>query len=140
MKDEPRHRIVTILLCDDNMLNRKLICAFLHGLDVQIIETDSGHDCIRIARESVPAVDLILLDISLKDISGIDVLRSIRSGGEERFRQLPVIAYTAHAMESSRREYLAEGFADMLVKPVVKDDLFAVLGKYLPALDLSGKN
>jgi CheY-like chemotaxis protein len=122
----------TILLCDDNILNRKLIVAFLHGTDSQIIETESGRECIETLNRSTPKIDLVLLDISLKDINGIEVCRAIRDSDDEHFQQLPIIAYTARAMEEDCKEYLAGGFTDILIKPVIKSDLQKLLDKYLP--------
>lgn len=120
----------TILLCDDNLLNRKLIGAFLIGLPFRIIEVDSGSECIRIALDGDNRVDLVLLDISLKDISGIDVCRAIREGLASRCPDLPIIAYTAHAMQEDHQSYLENGFNDVLTKPVVRDDLLRVLSSY----------
>jgi two-component system, cell cycle response regulator DivK len=118
-----------ILLCDDNMMNRKLITAFLHGTRYHVIETDSGHDCINRAISSCQAPDLILLDIGLKDISGSEVCQILRSN--DKLKQIPIIAYTARAMADEHREYLDNGFTDILTKPIVKADLMQLLNKYL---------
>jgi len=120
----------TILLCDDNLLNRKLICAFLSGLPFRIIEVDNGTECIRIALDSEKRIDLVLLDISLKDLSGIDVCRAIRGGLASRCPELPIIAYTAHAMQEDHNSYLENGFTAVLLKPLLRDDLLRVLASY----------
>jgi two-component system, cell cycle response regulator DivK len=118
-----------ILLCDDNMMNRKLIVAFLHGSRYHVTETDSGHDCISSAVSGSQAPDLILLDIGLKDLSGSEVCHILRS--DKKLEHIPIIAYTARAMADEHREYLDNGFTDILTKPIVKADLMQLLKKYL---------
>ncbi len=120
-----------VLLCDDNLLNRKLITAFLHGPEYRIIETECGSDCINAANSCQDQIDIILLDIGLKDISGVEVCQAIRTSNREYLHHLPIIAYTAHAMEEDCREYLAKGFSDVLIKPIVQNDLFRIMQKYL---------
>lgn len=120
-----------ILLCDDNFLNRKLITAFLHGPEYRIIETENGRDCIDLARNNQEQIDMILLDVGLKDISGVEVCQAIRASEKEYLHQLPIIAYTAHAMEDDCREYLANGFTDVLIKPIIQNDLLRILAKHI---------
>lgn len=120
-----------VLLCDDNLLNRKLITAFLHGPEYRIMETESGYDCIKTAINSSEQIDIILLDIGLKDISGVEVCQAIRASDKEYLHQLPIIAYTAHAMEDDCKEYLANGFSDVLIKPIIQKDLLRILEKHL---------
>ncbi len=120
-----------VLLCDDNLLNRKLITAFLHGPEYRIMETECGNDCIKTATNSSEQIDIILLDIGLKDISGVEVCQAIRASDKEYLHHLPIIAYTAHAMEEDCREYLANGFSDVLIKPIVQNDLLRILEKHL---------
>lgn len=121
----------TILLCDDNLVNRKLVSAMLHGHAYNIIETDCGHACINKALQHAEEIDLVLLDISLKDISGIEVCHAIRSSSMANAQSLPIIAYTAHALEDEHKSYISNGFSDVLTKPVVRDVLFSMLAKHL---------
>jgi CheY-like chemotaxis protein len=65
--------------------------------------------------------DLILLDISLPEMDGTEVLRWIRQ--QEGLRDRPVIALTAHAMAGDREKYLAEGFNDYVTKPIVDETI-----------------
>jgi CheY-like chemotaxis protein len=120
-----------VLLCDDNLLNRKLITAFLHGPKYRIIETECGYDCIKAANDCQDQIDIILLDIGLKDISGVEVCQAIRASEKEYLHHLPIIAYTAHAMDDDCREYLANGFSDVLIKPVMQNDLLRILEQHL---------
>lgn len=113
------------------MLNRKLVVALLNGTNYTAMETGNGNDCFEIVRLGIPRIDLLLLDISMQGLNGIEVCRAIRESDNEHLQKMPVIAYTARAMEEDCREYLANGFTDVLIKPIVKSDLIKLLDKYL---------
>ena len=77
--------------------------------------------------------DLVLLDISLPDMDGADVLRWIRDQGE--LRDLPVVALTAHAMSGDREKFLAVGFNDYVTKPIVDESiLLETIARWLTSL------
>jgi two-component system, cell cycle response regulator DivK len=106
-----------IAVVEDNTDNRLLVHAILDGLyDIQ--EYVTGRDAL----ERMPALppDLVLLDISLPEMDGTEVLRHLRA--DERLARLPVIALTAHAMAGDREKYLAGGFDDYVTKPILDED------------------
>ena len=119
-----------ILICDDNQLNRKLITAILSGLPYCVREAANGQEALDYALSDHESIDLVLLDISMKGISGIDVCRIIRNSNQDLKRPLPIIAYTAHAMVDERERYLSVGFDDILTKPTMREDLYNILHKY----------
>lgn len=127
--DDSRHK--NILVCDDNALNRKLITAMLYGLPYSVRETTNGQETLACALTEHSSIDLILLDISMNDISGIDVCRAIRSSDLDQIRPLPVIAYTAHAMVDELERYISAGFDDVLTKPTTREALFSILRKHI---------
>jgi two-component system, cell cycle response regulator DivK len=120
-----------ILVCDDNMINRKLIIAMLMRLPYRVIEAANGQEALASALEDHESIDLVLLDINMKGMSGVEVCRAIRSSLQDQRRPLPVIAYTAHAMVDERKRYLSGGFDDILTKPTTREDLFSILNRYL---------
>jgi putative two-component system response regulator len=69
---------------------------------------------------------VVLLDISMPGLSGVETVRRIR--GNAQWQGIHVIAYTAHAMEEEKRQILEAGFDDILVKPVSKANLLATFG------------
>jgi CheY-like chemotaxis protein len=107
-----------IAVVEDNPDNRLLVQAILEDT-YDIIEFESGVDAVASLKDDPP--DLVLLDISLPQMDGVEVLQWIRE--QDEFEGLPVIALTAHAMAGDREKYLGHGFNDYLTKPIVDEDL-----------------
>ena len=119
-----------ILLVDDNMLNRRLVTAILKGLPFNVVEKGDGLEAIDFLFTQGERIDLVLLDIGMPGMSGIEICKIIRSSLDINIQDLPVIAYTAHAMKEERELYLSIGFDDILVKPMTRSDLLSTLDKY----------
>lgn len=107
-----------IAVVEDNPDNRLLVNALLED-SYEISEYETGVEAV----EGLPGdpPDLVLLDISLPEMDGTEVLAWIRR--QPQFEQLPVIALTAHAMAGDREKYLAAGFNDYVTKPIVDEDV-----------------
>lgn len=111
-------RMKTIALVEDNADNRLLVQAILEDR-YRIDEYEDGHAALKGLRDGPP--DLVLLDISLPETDGVEVLREIRA--DEELRHLPVIALTAHAMAGDRERFLAAGFDAYVMKPITDEEL-----------------
>jgi CheY-like chemotaxis protein len=112
-----------ILIVEDNDKNRKLVRDVLAFKGYRLAEAETGEEGVRLARELRPA--LILMDIQLPGISGIEALAQIRA--DESTRAIPVMAVTASAMSTDRSKILAAGFDGYQSKPInVKGFLDAV--------------
>ncbi len=107
-----------IALVEDNADNRLLVEAILEGI-YHVAEYESGPDALAALHADRP--DLVLLDISLPGMDGVEVLRQIR--GSAALAGLPVVALTAHAMAGDRQKYLALGFDDYVTKPIVDEEV-----------------
>lgn len=105
-----------IAVIEDNADNRLLLEALLDGLH-ELAEYESGAEALEGMRRRRP--DLVLLDISLPGMDGVEVLRRMRA--DPRLRSIPVVALTAHAMAGERERYLAVGFDDYVAKPIVDE-------------------
>jgi two-component system cell cycle response regulator DivK len=103
-----------ILIVEDNEKNRKLERDILQFHGYRTAEADNGEDGVRLAQEAPPA--LILMDIQLPRMSGIDALRLLRA--DPRTRAIPVIAVTASAMSQDRQKIMAAGFDGYQAKPI----------------------
>jgi CheY-like chemotaxis protein len=108
----------TIALVEDNPDNRLLVQAILDDV-YDIVEFETGVAALDGFATFIP--DLVLLDISLPEMDGTEVLRRMRL--DPRLVAVPVIALTAHAMAGDRERFLADGFDDYLTKPIVDDTL-----------------
>lgn len=107
-----------IAVVEDNPDNRLLVQALLEDL-YEISEYATGQEAVDGLAAAAP--DLVLLDISLPEMDGTEVLQWIRQ--HEGLREVPVVALTAHAMAGDREKYLAAGFDDYLTKPIVDESI-----------------
>ena len=104
----------TILIVEDNDKNMKLARDILQAKGYATLEAVTGEDGVRLARERLPA--LILMDIQLPGISGIEALRQLRA--DPLTASIPVIAVTASVMPSHRRDITDAGFDGYVTKPI----------------------
>jgi two-component system, cell cycle response regulator DivK len=103
-----------ILLVEDNDKNRKLVRDVLTVKGYRLVEAENGEDGVRLALEHHPA--LILMDIQLPGINGIEALRRLRA--DTATSAIPVIAVTASAMTHDRQAIMAAGFDAYQSKPI----------------------
>ena len=116
-----------IAVVEDNPDNRLLLQAML-GDVYELEEYENGIDALK-GLTSRPA-DLVLLDISLPGMDGLEVLRRLRDDASTA--KLPVIALTAHAMAGDRERFLAAGFDGYLTKPIASDaELIGTIASHL---------
>jgi CheY-like chemotaxis protein len=103
-----------ILVVEDNDKNRKLVRDVLQHKGYEVLEAETGEDGVRLAKERRPR--LILMDIQLPGIDGIEALRQIRA--DESTRGVPIIAVTASALDRDRQKIMAAGFDGYQAKPL----------------------
>jgi two-component system, cell cycle response regulator DivK len=103
-----------ILIVEDNEKNRKLVRDVLQFKGYRTLEAESGELGVALARESRPA--LILMDIQLPGMSGIEALAHLRA--DPTTRDIPIVAVTASAMMQDRQRILAAGFDGYQSKPI----------------------
>lgn len=108
----------TIAVVEDNADNRLLVSALLED-SYAVVEYENGP--LALAGLPGAGASLVLLDISLPEMDGTEVLARIRAS--ERLRGLPVIALTAHAGSSDREKFIAAGFDDYVTKPIVDETI-----------------
>jgi len=125
------------LVVDDNAVNRQVALAFLKKLGIDAVAVASGQEaidfiCTGTAEHINNTLDLILMDCEMPGVDGFQATRSIRSWEQNNTNSaLPIIALSAHAMESHKSACSDAGMNDFIAKPVVFDHLRKTLGEYL---------
>ena len=117
----------TVLVVEDNELNKKLFHDLLEAHGIDTIETDNGNEVLDLAREHNP--DLILMDIQLPEVSGLEVTKWLKS--DEELKKIPVIAVTAFAMKGDEQKIREGGCEDYISKPISVTHFIEVIQKYL---------
>ena len=119
-----------ILIVDDVELNLKMFRGFLKNSQVKIDEALSGHQCLQLVESR--RYDLIFLDHMMPVMDGIDVFRKMKMMDKFPNQDTPVIALVSEGELLTKDSFLAEGFADYLLKPLKERDLQRTLKWYLP--------
>ena len=115
-----------VLVVEDNEKNMKLVRDVLQATGYRTLEAVTGPRAVELATEHAP--DLVLMDIQLPGIDGVEALRRLRA--DERTASIPVLALTAQAMHGDRERFLAAGFDGYLSKPVNIIELVATVKQY----------
>ena len=124
----PNDRKLRVLLVDDNAMNRRIISLFLLPLAYEIVEAKNGQEALEALEAET--FDIVLLDVHMPIMDGKETIRRIRAGRPE-WKQLPVIALTADAMEGDRERYIALGMSEYVSKPIDQRELLAKLANLL---------
>lgn len=103
-----------VLIVEDNEKNLKLARDVLQFNDFRTVEATSGEDALLMAREHLP--DLVLMDIALPGIDGVEAARRLRAAPETA--AIPIVALTASVMETDRARFVDAGFAGLIAKPI----------------------
>ncbi len=104
----------TVLVVEDNVLNMKLFHDLLQAYGYNVLQTKDGMEALRLTREHRP--DLILMDIQLPDISGLEVTKWLKD--DETLKSIPVVAITAFAMKGDEERFMEGGCEAYIAKPI----------------------
>jgi two-component system cell cycle response regulator DivK len=117
----------TVLVVEDNELNMKLFHDLLEANGYDIVQTRSGLEAIDLAREYHP--DLILMDIQLPEVSGLEVTKWIKE--DDELKTIPVIAITAFAMKGDEERIRQGGCEAYLSKPISVNKFIETVKQYI---------
>eukprot|EP00456_Euglypha_rotunda_P078082 TRINITY_DN744_c0_g2_i3.p1 TRINITY_DN744_c0_g2~~TRINITY_DN744_c0_g2_i3.p1 ORF type:complete len:1110 (+),score=288.81 TRINITY_DN744_c0_g2_i3:3120-6449(+) len=119
-----RHATVakSILLAEDSLINQKLAIGLLERWGHRVTVANNGVEAVRMSGEQ--EFDLVLMDVQMPELDGLDATREIRKREAKSGRHLPIIAMTAHAMKGDRELCLAAGMDGYLMKPIRAEQLF----------------
>jgi len=117
----------TVLIVEDNELNMKLFRDLLEAQGYSTLQTKDGVEALKLARDHRP--DLILMDIQLPEVSGLEVTRWIKE--DENLKNIPVIAVTAFAMKGDEEKIRQGGCEAYVAKPISVARFLETVGRFL---------
>lgn len=117
----------TILYIEDNPLNMRLVRKILRAAGYEIIEAMDGLTGVETAMRERP--DLILMDINLPDIDGMDATRRLKESADTA--HIPVIAVTANSMPGDRERYVDSGCDAYVAKPITRNELLNTIAHFI---------
>ncbi|HEX5755116.1 MAG TPA: response regulator [Arenimonas sp.] len=116
-----------VLVAEDNEVNREVAGELLTGLGLKVMMAEDGLVALRMLREQ--DFDLVLMDVQMPELDGVEATRRIKQ--DPALARVPVVALTAHALDSDRERFLAAGMDDFLPKPIDEPALLRVLSRWL---------
>jgi two-component system cell cycle response regulator DivK len=116
-----------VLYIEDNPQNMRLVRKILTAAGYEVLEATQGLTGVALAAEKMP--DLILMDINLPDISGLEATKRLKASPQLSW--IPIVALTANAMHGDRENCLAAGCDGYLAKPVMKNELLNTVALFL---------
>ncbi|HOM01373.1 MAG TPA: PAS domain S-box protein [Acetivibrio sp.] len=131
-------RKLNILLAEDDKVNQRVIAGMLKKGQYSLTIAENGFEAIKLFEEN--EFDLILMDIQMPQMDGIEATKRIRKMEEGTFRHIPIIAVTAHAFQNEREKFLEAGMDDFIPKPFSFDNVYAVINRVLYRDEQSGDN
>jgi two-component system, sensor histidine kinase and response regulator len=120
-----------VLVAEDNAVNQTLARRLLEKLGHEVVIAENGQDALRTLEAST--FDLVVMDIQMPLMDGLEATRAIRSAEAKGERRLPIVAITANAQKDNREQCLAAGMDDFLTKPLRATELAASIARACPA-------
>ncbi len=125
----PRRERKVVLVVEDNELNLKLFHDLLEAQGYKVLQSREGMDALRLARQHKP--DLILMDIQLPEVSGLEVTKWIKE--DDRLKSIPVVAVTAFAMKGDEEKIREGGCEAYIAKPISVTHFLKTVESFLTA-------
>ncbi len=123
------HRCLQILLAEDSLVNQKLAQAVLRKRGHQVVVANNGREAVESVRTE--KFDLILMDIQMPEMDGLEATAAIRSDEQQTGIHLPIIALTAHVLKGDRQRCLEAGMDGYVAKPIRANVLFDTIDQIL---------
>jgi CheY-like chemotaxis protein/HPt (histidine-containing phosphotransfer) domain-containing protein len=118
-------RALRVLVAEDNLTNQTLVAALLEQHGHQVTLVSNGR--LAVERASQEPFDVILMDVQMPEMSGLEATAAIREAERDTGRRVPIVALTARAMAGDREQCLAAGMDAYVPKPIRADELFAAI-------------
>ena len=117
-----------VLIVEDNPLNMKLFSAMIAAQGYEALQASDGSSALALARERHP--DLIIMDLQLPDMSGLDVAHSLKQDPDTR--EIPIIATTAYALRGDEATIRASGCDGYMAKPIAISEFLELIESFMP--------
>ncbi len=119
-----------ILLAEDNVINQKVALQMLRKRGHTVVVAGSGKEVLQLLEQQ--SFDVVLMDVQMPDMDGLQTTELIRAQEKETGRHVPIVAMTGHAMKGDRERCLEAGMDDYLAKPIQARELFEILARVVP--------
>jgi PAS domain S-box-containing protein len=126
-KEPGQERSCHVLLAEDNPINKKLARFILNRCGYQLTVVENGEQAVEVFTTTPDMFDMILMDIQMPVMSGVEATRIIRARG---FENVPIIAMTAQSMKGDRERFLEAGMNDYIAKPIKRETLLTIVRKW----------
>src|ERR1700730_3448661 len=132
VREAPKGRSLNILLAEDNFVNQKLAIRILEKAGYNVTLAANGREALKaLERARPPGFDVVLMDIQMPEMDGLEATTAIRDREKSSREHLPIIAMTANAMRGDRERYLDAGMDGYISKPINSLGLFAEIERCL---------
>jgi len=119
-----------VLVAEDNIINQKLIKRTLEDLGLHVTVANNGLEAFQKRKDK--DIDLVFMDIQMPFLDGVEATKEILAWEEEFGKKhIPIVALTANALKGDRERFLSEGLDEYTTKPLVRDDIVAILNTFL---------
>ncbi|MCP4320740.1 MAG: response regulator, partial [Alteromonadales bacterium] len=126
-----------ILLAEDNELNQQVMLELLEGNGLSVTIANNGREAVDLLIENPNGFDLVLMDIQMPILDGYGATAEIRQ--DRRFKNLPILAVTAHAMAGEKEKSISLGLNDHIIKPIDPQALNDALLRWIKPCNMTGK-
>jgi two-component system sensor histidine kinase/response regulator len=127
LAEEAKHS-VRILLAEDNPMNQKLAQFMLTKAGYQLEVANNGREAVEKYTADPERYDLIFMDVHMPEVDGLEATKMLRNRG---YKEIPIVAMTADAMKEDRDKCLEAGMNDYMSKPIKREDVFAMVKKWV---------
>ncbi len=128
---------VRVLVVEDNLINQRVVSTVLRKAGYEVSIASNGEEALR-TLDGGAAYALVLMDVQMPVLDGLEATRRIRA--DARWRRLPILALTAHALTSDRERCLQAGMNGYIAKPIMPADLLETVGHYVQGAGAEGES
>jgi PAS domain S-box-containing protein len=125
-----RRRALRILVAEDNAVNRRLVVILLEKRGHLVTAVEDGRAAVEAVAAARPGFDVVLMDLQMPGMSGLEATQVIRAREGESGARLPIVALTAHALDGDRQRCLDAGMDDYLAKPIDVAELVETIERF----------